>query len=68
MLKTLVMSTGEFEFDDIYLNNAEDNGTLAYPVEFTILWVVFVIMMPILFNNLLVSVNTACNCIASYYT
>ena len=68
MLKTLVMSTGEFEFDTIYLSDAEDDETLAYPVEFTILWVVFIIMMPILFSNLLVSVNTACNYIASYYT
>lgn len=61
MLKTLVMTTGEFEFDTIYLNDEEfvEGGIrLAFPVEFTILWVVFIIMMPILFSNLLVSVVT----------
>ena len=54
VLKTLVMTTGEFDFDTIYLND-DDSRELAYPIEFTILWVVFVIMMPILFSNLLVS-------------
>ena len=56
MLKTLVMTTGEFEFDTIY-NNEElaSEISLPYPIEFTILWVVFIIMMPILFSNLLVS-------------
>lgn len=58
MLKTLVMTTGEFEFDTIYLNDeefVEENIKLSYPVEFTILWIVFIIMMPVLFSNLLVS-------------
>ena len=57
MLKTLVMTTGEFEFDTIYINDEElaSETSLAYPIEFTILWVVFIIMMPILFSNLLVS-------------
>ena len=57
MLKTLVMTTGEFEFDTIYLNYEDEEfiDNLAYPVEFTILWIVFIIMMPILFSNLLVS-------------
>jgi len=58
MLKTVVMTTGEFEFDTIYLNNQEsvdNNISLVYPYVFTILWVVFIIMMPVLFSNLLVS-------------
>ena len=70
VLKTLVMTTGELDFDTIYLND-DDTMRLAYPIEFTILWVVFIIMMPILFSNLLVSTNTtysycigiACMCI-----
>ena len=58
MLKTLVMTTGELDFNDIYINDQEmvdDNISLAYPIEFTIFWIVFIIMMPILFSNLLVS-------------
>ena len=58
MLKTLVMTTGEFEFDTIYLNDQEsvvNDISLVYPYIFTILWVVFIIMMPVLFSNLLVS-------------
>ena len=57
MLKTLAMTTGELDFDDIYHNyeDEDSNDSLAYPVEFTVLWIVFIIMMPILFSNLLVS-------------
>ena len=54
-VKTLVMITGEFEFDEIFLNNSAD--TIPYPVTTYILWIVFVILMPILFNNLLVSLD-----------
>ena len=57
-VKTLVMFTGEFEFDEIFLNNSAD--TITYPVTTYILWIVFVILMPILFNNLLVSLECAC--------
>jgi len=52
------MTTGEFDFDTIYINEQDDvdNGiSLAFPVETTIIWVIFIIMMPILFSNLLVS-------------
>ena len=56
-VKTLVMITGEFEFDEIFLNNSAD--TIPYPVTTYILWIVFVILMPILFNNLLVSLECA---------
>ena len=57
-VKTLVMITGEFEFDAIFLNNSAD--TITYPVTTYVLWIVFVILMPILFNNLLVSLEYAC--------
>jgi len=52
------MTTGEFEFDTIYVNeqdDVDDGISLAFPVETTIFWVIFVVMMPILFSNLLVS-------------
>lgn len=57
MLKTLVMTTGEFEFDTIFINDQElvDEGLELFLPELTaIMWVVFIIIMPILFSNLLV--------------
>ena len=58
MLKTLVMTTGEFEFDTLFINNQElvDEGlSLFLPELKAIMWVIFIIVMPILFGNLLVS-------------
>ena len=57
MLKTLVMTTGEFEFDTLYINDQElvDEGLSLFLPELTgIFWVIFIIVMPILFSNLLV--------------
>ena len=57
MLKTLVMTTGEFEFDTLYVNDQElvDEGLSLFLPELTgIFWVIFIIIMPILFSNLLV--------------
>jgi len=50
MLKTMVMTTGEFEFDTIFFENALDFAAVSY-----ILWIVFVVLMPVLLTNLLVS-------------
>ena len=57
MLKTLVMTTGEFEFDTIFINDQElvDEGVSLFLPELTaIFWVIFIIIMPIIFSNLLV--------------
>ena len=57
MLKTLVMTTGEFEFDTLYINEQDsvDEGLSLFLPELTgIFWVIFIIIMPILFSNLLV--------------
>ena len=57
MLKTLVMTTGEFEFDTILINDQElvDEGLRLFLPELTgIFWVIFIIIMPIIFSNLLV--------------
>ena len=57
MLKTLVMTTGEFEFDTIFVNDQDliDDGlVIPFPTLTTILWIIFVVTMPILFSNLLV--------------
>ena len=57
MLKMLVMTTGEFEFDKIFIYDQElvDEGLSLFLPELTaVLWVIFIIIMPILFSNLLV--------------
>jgi len=43
------MTTGEFEFDTIFFETQLDFVTISY-----ILWIVFVILMPVLLTNLLV--------------
>lgn len=48
-VKTVVMTTGEFEFEEIFFSS-----TIPYPYTTYALWVVFIIVMPVLFNNLLV--------------
>ena len=57
MLKTLVMTTGEFEFDIIFINEqalVDEGLDLLFPTLTTIVWIIFIVTMPILFNNLLV--------------
>ena len=54
--KTMTMTTGEFEYDTIFGNTAGNQDQLT---EFAglayFLWIVFLIAMPILLVNLLVS-------------
>ena len=50
-LKTVVMMAGEFEYDGLF-NNISD--TLDHPISSYILWLVFVILIPIILANLLV--------------
>ena len=51
LLKTLTMTTGEFEYDSIF---EDPNQPLHYYVSAIVIWVVFIVMMPILLMNLLV--------------
>ena len=54
----MVMTTGEFDFDGIFFNSqedAEEHRELYYPQIAYILWIVFIILMPIILTNLLVS-------------
>ena len=62
ILKTMTMTTGEFEFDNIFQQTpggADDIGSIPGPIPFPqvsyILWIIFLILMPILLTNLLVS-------------
>jgi len=66
ILKTVMLTMGEFDFDTLFFNTekhyAKDNGTdpntlpteVLYPVTTYLLWIVFVIIMPIVLTNLLV--------------
>ena len=54
LVKTMVMTTGEFEFDGIFFNDAEDGDDLFYPQIAYTLWIIFIILMPIILTNLLV--------------
>ena len=61
--KTMTMTTGEFNYDTIFGNSEDDKDKLtefAGPAYF--LWIVFLIAMPILLVNLLVSVCVYSGC------
>ena len=54
-IKTMVMTIGEFEYDSIFGHNIESRFLLtSFPVVAYILWIIFLIIMPILLTNLLV--------------
>jgi transient receptor potential cation channel subfamily A protein 1 len=56
LLKTITMTTGEFEFDTIFRQSPEVNTEeeIPYPPISYLLWIAFIILMPILLTNLLV--------------
>ena len=54
VLKTFVMMTGELEYDGYYVEQ-----TLYYPAASYCLFICFIIIVPIVFMNLLVSVLLA---------
>ena len=60
----MTMTTGEFDFDSIFRQfpgGAEDGDTIEeipFPEVSFLLWIIFLIMMPILLTNLLVSLIT----------
>ena len=59
MIRTLMMTTGEMDYDGIFRHSlsADDNSTVTElpfaPVAY-ILWIPFVILIPVLFANMLV--------------
>ena len=56
LVKTMVMTIGEFEYDTIFANSVESENQLSsFPIVAFILWIIFLILMPILLTNLLVS-------------
>jgi len=59
LIKSLVMTTGELEYEQVFRfrdsHDDEPPGALNFIAMSNILWIVFVIIMPLLFVNLLVS-------------
>lgn len=58
LLKTMTMSTGEFDFDTIFRQDptggSADAEEIPFPAVSYILWITFVILMPVLLTNMLV--------------
>ena len=56
MVKTLIMTTGEMEYDNLFFDNQYNHRVPTVPYMDTTkgLFVVFVIVMPIIIMNLLV--------------
>ena len=63
LIKTMVMTTGELDFDGIFFNSqedAEEGNNLFYPHIAYFLWIVFIVLMPIVLTNLLVKKLRLC--------
>ena len=59
MLKITSMTAGDFSFDTVFRQSpsgeSEDAKEIQFPLISIFLWIIFVIVMPILFINLLVN-------------
>ena len=59
LMKSLVMASGEMEYEQVFrFRDSQDDeplGALHFNAMSNILWALFIIVMPILFINLLVS-------------
>ena len=54
ILKVMAMTTGELDYDELY-HQQEGEEEIAFPEVSFLLWVTFLILMPILLSNLLVN-------------
>ena len=65
IVKTMTMTTGEFEYDAIFRQfpgGAEDGSItdeIPFPPVSFLLWIIFLVLMPILLTNLLVSAHSS---------
>ena len=50
----MTMTTGELDYDDIF-HQQEGEEEIAFPPVSFILWIIFLVLIPVLLNNLLVS-------------
>ena len=53
LLKITSMTAGDFSFNTIF--GLESDGMISFPTISYILWILFIVVMPILFTNMLVS-------------
>ena len=54
IVKVMTMTTGELDYDEIFHQQEGEEELAFLPVSF-ILWIVFLVLIPVLLNNLLVS-------------
>ena len=58
MVKVMSMTVGDFSFDETFRKSPsgehEDTKEILFPVISYLLWIIFLVVMPILFINLLV--------------
>ena len=64
IVKVMAMTTGELDYDDLF-HQQEGEDEIAFPPVSFILWVVFLVLMPVLLSNLLVSCYIFQNCCCS---
>ena len=57
LIKTMTMTAGEFDFDITFRQPPEDLSLpdIAYPSVSFLLWIAFLVLVPVLLMNLLVS-------------
>ena len=54
IVKVMTMTTGELDYDEIF-HQQEGEEEIAFPPVSFILWIIFLVLIPVLLNNLLVS-------------
>ncbi len=54
LFKTITMTTGELDFDSLFNQGGEDEDEVTYNAVAVILWIIFIVLMPVLLTNLLV--------------
>jgi len=54
IVKVMAMTTGELDYDDLY-HQQEGEDEIAFPPVSFLLWIIFLVLMPVLLSNLLVS-------------
>ena len=61
IVKAMAMTTGELDFDDLF-HQQEGEDEIAFPPLSFLLWIIFLVLMPVLLSNLLVSYKIFWSC------
>lgn len=74
LVKTVMMMSGELEYEDIFYNNTEDYP-IQYPVTASVMFLIFTLLVTVILTNLLVGlavsdiqVNNLLYCICGLHT